>query len=389
MEIITKDIVLSIINDAEEKILFENYTFPQDFVFEKILPSHIEKDIIFSNCDFLRIVELDGFELAGSVKFIKCDIPALRLANLQTSGNLIFQNCNSKGFLHIENVIGNVSIEILNCLLSKLRIKYVQHLKGIALDNWHGTSYVPDIKLEDCNIRGDSSFFLNTDRIKSVVFDRVKFSANTAFTFIGSNKGNYISFNNCAMDNLFLKEYSKYNFERLEFENPGLNSDKREIARKFKKVDDKDINSLVLFARAAKERFRDTVHRTLYDLYYIVDQRYSRKLPSYGWLNGIVNWCSDFFSLYGYSIWRPFIGLFVLFWVFQFVYFAIEHYTGNPLYFWQIANHHLSQLTFFRSADGWFKSGSLQRVLFIFEGILFIALLTGFVLAIRKLFKRT
>jgi len=199
----------------------------------------------------------------------------------------------------------------------------------------------------------------------------------------------------CAIDALYLKNFSPERFRIINcYINDTLDKSISIFNVLLKRKSD-DLYGFVRFCRLMKKLFTNSDFIEIYDHFYILDQYYSRFLPTCGKINRIVNYFSYRFSLYGYSIWRSIKWLISVLLIFNFIYFFFDycdHYIKsdtNIFYgFLQTFGNHLEQITFFKSPNKWFDQGTIKRFVLIVELILLIPIVTSIILGIRKIFKR-
>lgn len=375
--------------------VFSDINFPDNF--QPTLPQHIGKRIIFYRCVFPKTHIFGNRILNDTIIFWDCKFEdTLNLSYFRLFTNIIIHECNFVKDLKINGIISN-------CLYLRLSLNKIMNLHIM------NTRFDKGIILKDNNITGGfgieniTTFFNSRFKFlpKPSAKPRVINSSFLAKTEIDwgwkyqhleyPRKNHGILFSDCSIDNLMIRDFS---FDLVTIANPYLTLNHTTIIRNYNinKRNSKDVNTIVMYVRKLKEHFRGTEHTEIYDLYYKLEQYYSRFLPTYGRGKKIVNFFYRNFSDYGYSIWKPFLWLIGLLILFNTIYFLIDFncdsfYACFKEYCCTFAKH-IEQMTFYRSEKEWMPSGSSKRIIFIFETIILIPIISCIVISIKKVFRR-
>ena len=403
LKIMRKELDSLFITGGEE-IIIQNIYFPENF--ELRLPNNVGKPLYFRDCYLSSMIEINGSHRLVSIEFEDCYITTLRIRGLEASCSVNVKDCKIEKDINISRIYDiDFNLNVFCQRVKNIHIHDV-HLKSkleiIAED------FIESFSITESSFLDSSKIQISlkpTDRNKiGIKFYDVNFVSR--FDIITESR---VKFYACAIDGLFIRDFELRNNyknpnsdpnegldEKYIFKKPFLFKKLRKVPILFKSINDEDLSEFVDYVRNMKTYFRETEHRELYDLYYILDQYYSRKLPSYARFNRFINNGSRWFSFYGYSITRPVYWLLSVLITFTFIYSWIDYgfslnifscdFWGN---FWKTAIHHVNKISFFRSYDDWLSNKSGKSLVFILELLLLIPIFTSIVLGIRKLFKRT
>ena len=395
--------ILNIFNTKDDIILFYNIDFADTLT--PLIPLDIAKPIIFKNCKFSGELVFKRKQVSNSLYFDNCEILNLTVTELKKHAHLLILNSKITFKLRLYDINNNnFSIETENTYLNDIKISNVNTNKGIKI---FSKEQVEWCAIVNSSFSEKSALKLNRNSkyTKGIEFYNTEFLGRFDVSTISK-----IWLENCAIDGLFIRNFDLSDTKdtvnphdgmtkidrKVTLRKPRVRQRLEENIKKFKANDKSELDEYVKYVRNMKKLFWDTEHQELYDLYYILDLYYSSKKPKYKLINKIINTASRWLSLYGYSLKRPFIWLFIIFLIFNVIYLLFDLHNpdriGNVSIFCALEKttlHHLSKISFFKSPDGWFPVGTWKSAVFVLELLLLIPIFTSIVLGIRKLFKRT
>lgn len=386
----------NILNNMGKAVIIANIQFPPNFNLK--LPDNLDKRIIFFDCQYPKDLEISKINAKNTIIFHKFIVKGnFTISQSTFNSQLIMHNCHITGNLNISHLKGS------NLYLRLTEINSVRHLLIEDVDFTKGAK-ISSVGLHD-SLRIVNSKFHAKSILKfplSTIDRRTLINCD----FIGITEidwgwksglrvnpksGGGINFQTCKIDGLVVRNFDR---NRAEMVGPLLQKTAKNAISLFRKFANNinDIDALVHFSRSMKNIFFNTAHIEIYDHYYILEQYYSRLLPSYGRGKKIVNFFYRHFSFYGYSIWKPILWLFGFLFFFNILYFLngvnCNSFAECSKEFCCTFARHLEQISFFRSETVWMPPGSPKRIIFIIETIILIPIISCIVISIRKVFRR-
>jgi len=387
------------------ELVFQDIIFPRSVNFT--LSTKTVPAVIFKNCKMRGTTILQKPLRLDSLSFEDCEVRAeLLISRVYIQNYLSFKGSQFFSPITLKSLEGNFKFEAELVNSGPITISETTFGDRISITIGNCSGFFALKK--NVKLRGGALFNLETAQSK-VIFDDVSFQSLTTVQ-VGSPCE--IEIANCAIDCLYLKDVKWTTGEQekqkqlVKFENPKKTEQLTDTLKKFRRFTKtlkksgsspeeiaKDISSLAYFSRNARDYFarQKNEYLELYDQYFVMDHYFSRLQPEYKGIKRAISWCYEKFSVYGYSLRRPFVCLAVVIFLFPLLYYwrdwCITQNKQEVVSYWNVFLKNLGQISFFRGPNTYFDD-SLKRFLFIIEGLILIPLSTFIVIGIRKIFKR-